>query len=354
MTFIFWQNVVSIHQSAFIKALAREHDVTLVAAERLDAQRLKERWNIPSMGRARVVVDPSPSEMSRLLSIPGAQHVFSGIDAYPMVYRAFRQAVKRRLPVSVMAEPYEWAGPKGLLRRLKYSLLFLRYGRHIDHLFATGHMGIRCYRRAGFPSRRLHQWGYFTEQKELDVSLPERADRPTMIFIGKIDSRKNILNLVDAAKTLRDRFDRFIIIGTGPYEPLLAEKIYDEPQIQFIGPVPNADIPAYLSAADLLVLPSLFDGWGAVVNEALSVGTRVLCSCACGASILLDGTSRGEAFTQKNKRATIKKWSERGALTRADRETIKSWAASRISGSAAARYFLETISAARPPAPWLQ
>ena len=47
---------------------------------------------------------------------------------------------------------------------------------------------------------------------------------------------------------------------------------------------------------DLLVLPSLFDGWGAVVNEALQAGMRVLCSTACGAASLLDGRQRGGSF----------------------------------------------------------
>lgn len=37
--------------------------------------------------------------------------------------------------------------------------------------------------------------------------------------------------------------------------------------------------------ADYLILPSLYDGWGAVVNEGLQSGCKVLVSKDCGASI---------------------------------------------------------------------
>lgn len=355
MNFVFWQNVVSIHQSAFIKALAEGHDVTLVAAERLDAQRVKEKWNVPDMGRAKVIVAPSDDDLMRQLSMPDTQHVFSGIDAYPMVYKAFRKAVKRRLPISVMAEPYEWAGVKGLLRRLKYASLFMRYGRHINHLFATGNMGVRCYRNSGFPQHKIHQWGYFTEQKEIDIPSRDNAVKPTIIFIGKIDSRKNILNLVDAAKKLADKFDKFLIIGAGPYEPQLAEKIYNEPKIQFIGAVPNSEIPSYLVNADLLVLPSLFDGWGAVVNEALAAGTRVLCSDRCGAEALLGGNRGGVFALEKHDDLAVqlRHWLEMGCLTKEQRAEISQWAKSHIDGGSASKYFCDAIVGNYKSAPWI-
>lgn len=356
MKFIFWQNVVSIHQSAFIKALAKKHDVILVAAEKLDEQRIKEKWNVPDMGQAKVVIAPSDLEISELISIPDTHHVFSGIDAYPMVYKAFKQAVKRRLPISVLAEPYEWMGAKGFLRRLKYSWLFLRYGKYIDHLFATGNMGVKCYSRAGFSKRKLHQWGYFTEQKDIKPNPMDKFKKPVLVFIGKIDERKNILTLVDTAKTLHDKFEKFLIIGTGPLEQELKKRIYKESKIEFIGSVPNNEIPSYLIHADLLVLPSLFDGWGAVVNEALTVGTRVLCSDRCGAEVLLD-EDRGGVFAlnqQKDLSNQLCYWLDKDRLSNNKRAEIAHWAKTHISGDVAAEYFVKIIKGYDEVAPWIK
>lgn len=50
-----------------------------------------------------------------------------------------------------------------------------------------------------------------------------------------------------------------------------------------------------ISAADVLVLPSQYDNWGLVVNEALAFGCRVLVSERCGAAELVLGRPRAGA-----------------------------------------------------------
>lgn len=351
MKFVFWQNVVSIHQSAFIKALAENNEVVLVAAEELDSERRNEKWTVPSMGNAGVIIAPDVSKIKKLLDEPETSHVFSGINGYPMVYRAFKMAMKRGLKVSVMAEPYEWAGLKGWLRRQMYRWLFIRYGKNISHLFATGNMGVECYVKSGFPKDKIHQWGYFTEMSDLAPQSYQDRALPNLIFIGKIDERKNILDLVRSAILLKDSFNRFEIIGTGPLEKELRDMISDTPNIKYIGAVANKNIAGHLIDADLLILPSLFDGWGAVVNEALQQGTRVLCSDRCGAKVLLDGEIRGGTFPLGKENGLsdgLRHWISKGPLTIDAREKIASWARENISGTSAALYFHEVIKGEDP------
>lgn len=356
MKFVFWQNVVSIHQSAFIKALSEDNDVTLVAQEEVDSLRSKEGWTVPSMGSARVIVNPDAKMMADLLERDNTEHVFSGINGFPMVYQAFKMAVRRGLKVSILAEPYEWAGAKGLMRQLMYRWLFIRYGRNIKHLFATGNMGVKCYRRAGLPARKLHQWGYFTEQNRIDVSDTIGRDKPNIIFIGKIDDRKNILALAKCAAEISDKFNHFYIIGTGPLENGLRGIIGNVSNIDFIGPVNNDEIPGYLAMSDLLVLPSRFDGWGAVVNEALSQGVRVLCSDRCGAEALLDNDMRGGVFksgSQSDLKAQLLRWISKGVLEKVNRESIIRWTQQSISGDIISKYFKDVLTSKPTDAPWI-
>ena len=49
MTFIFWQNIISLHQAAFLKALAKRHEVILVAEQPLTRERAEEGWNLPDL-----------------------------------------------------------------------------------------------------------------------------------------------------------------------------------------------------------------------------------------------------------------------------------------------------------------
>lgn len=354
MKFIFWQNIISIHQSAFIKALAENHEVTLVAEEKLDKQRVSESWNIPEMGNAKVVISPSDTEIESLLADENVNNVFSGIDAFPMVYSAFKRAVALNRNITVMAEPYDWTGIKGTLRRFKYIILFVKYKKYIKHLFTTGHHGIRCFKAAGMPLAKLHQWGYFTESCQ-DCGLLEQSisSRPKIIYVGRFDSNKNILPILKKISLFEDNIDVFTLVGSGPLDEDVKAIAAKNKKINLVGRVDNECVKALMASHDYLILPSLYDGWGAVVNEALSCGTRVLCSNSCGAAILLDGKNRGEAFAQNDVIETINYWCNIGPVSNEQRQDIKDWANCHISGEVAANYFIETLSSKFPTAPWL-
>lgn len=344
MKFIFWQNVISIHQSAFIKALSRDHDVVLVAQEELTNQRKADGWNIPEMGNATILIAPNEDKIIDLLSVKDAKQVFSGIDAYPMVYNAFKKAISMGCDISVMMEPYQWQGFKGFFRRCKYSIHALRFGNSINHIFATGDLGVKVFRKAGFPHSKLHHWGYFTEQS-IQNNLNEN-NTPKIIFVGSIDKRKNILSLVEVANKHKDLYEDFFIIGGGPLEKELQNAIKDNDKIHFLGRLKNEAVASIIASCDLLVLPSLFDGWGAVINEALSQGTRVLCSENCGASSLLDGNIRGGIFSLHNQDSLsheFVRWLNKGVITPDQRKEISDWAKHNISGESAADYFISTL-----------
>lgn len=354
MNFVFWQNALSIHQSAFIKALSKKHHVRLVVESEMSPGRKEAGWHSPDMGDATITVRPSEGEIEELIRLKDTHHVFSGIDAFPIVYKAFKKAISARADISVMMEPYQWKGMKGKLRRLKYFLHAIRYGCQIKHVFATGELGVKAFIKAGFPKSRIHEWGYFTEVP--DISITKCNTSPRIIFVGSIDERKNILSLVDAAKNNESLFSDFIIVGVGPLENELKRSIVSCPKIHYVGRLPNQTVAQFIASCDLLVLPSLFDGWGAVVNEALSVGTRVLCSDNCGAASLLDNDSRGGSFRLEDNDSLnieLKKWLQKGPLTTDQREQIRKWAKTKISGESAGEYLAGVISKQSIDTPWV-
>lgn len=354
MKFIFWQNIISIHQSAFIKALSEEYDVTLVTEERLDKERVSERWNIPEMGNAKVIVAPSDSKITSLLADVNAWNVFSGIDAFPMVYKAFKQAVKLDRRIAVMAEPYDWTGIKGKFRKMKYKLLFAKYRKHIEHFFTTGNHGIRCFEDSGMPETKLHQWGYFTETVPNVKAIRQfESSKPRMIYVGRFDANKNILSILKNIGEFEENIEIFTLVGSGPLDNEIKGIANSNSKINLVGRVDNSKVQDLMASHDYLILPSLYDGWGAVINEALSCGTRVLCSDSCGAAVLLDGEERGEAFPQNRAVETILHWSKKGSVSNDIRVKIKDWANNHISGQVAANYFVETLNGKQPKVPWI-
>src|SRR5439155_16396241 len=58
-------------------------------------------------------------------------------------------------------------------------------------------------------------------------------------------------------------------------------------RINYAGFQPPECLPQYFSEADVFILPSRYDGWGVVVNQALGAGLPVICSDAVGAGLVL-------------------------------------------------------------------
>jgi glycosyltransferase involved in cell wall biosynthesis len=127
-------------------------------------------------------------------------------------------------------------------------------------------------------------------------------------------------------------------------------------EIEFKGNVSNEKVFEIFSNADLMLCPSQFDGWGAVVNEALTVGTPVLVSNNCGASVLVDGIVTGESFSFETFGTVLEKWIIKRDLKQHRKEIID-WTHSVMNGDVASDYFLDILKSVdesdnKPKAPW--
>lgn len=76
-----------------------------------------------------------------------------------------------------------------------------------------------------------------------------------------------------------------VLVGSGPLSPMLmsiAKRLAMEDATVFAGWVSYADLPAYYGRSGAVVLPSVSEPWGLVVNEAMAAGKPVLVSARCG------------------------------------------------------------------------
>jgi glycosyltransferase involved in cell wall biosynthesis len=107
-----------------------------------------------------------------------------------------------------------------------------------------------------------------------------------VLTVGTIEPRKNLSRLLDALQRLRQKGDdaRLVVVGSkgwlfeGFFRRLEELQLGDA--VLLPGYVPDVDLPAVYSAATLCVLPSLYEGFGLSVLEAMACGTAVVCSRA--------------------------------------------------------------------------
>ena len=116
-----------------------------------------------------------------------------------------------------------------------------------------------------------------------DWAIPSFA--PAALFIGKLVPWKRPLDLLEAVARVQGLY--LFLAGEGPLRPLLEARAASEDlrgRVRFLGFVNQRQLPSVYAAADFLVLPSDYEPFGVVVNEAFSCGLPAIVSEACGSA----------------------------------------------------------------------
>ena len=121
------------------------------------------------------------------------------------------------------------------------------------------------------------------------------ADRPTLLFVGRLEQRKGLEPLIRAFTLLKaERPDlRLLVVGDGPErqrcQELLPTRLRAD--VVFLGRVADEDLPGCYAAADLYVSPALGgESFGIVLLEAMAAGRAVVASDLPGyRSVVTDG-----------------------------------------------------------------
>jgi len=108
MKIIFWQNMLSYHQSAYIRALSNKKNirVMVIVQEGLPKMRKGMGWDIPDFGNVEILIHPEKAEIFQILKETehNSVHIFSGIRAYPLVRAAFLQSLSFNAIRGILSE----------------------------------------------------------------------------------------------------------------------------------------------------------------------------------------------------------------------------------------------------------
>ena len=370
MKIIFWQYIQCQLQSSYIRSLAADgqHDVFLVTQDDMPGWRIDMGWKKPDYGNVTLIHKPDKITVNRLAreNKNDTTHIFNSLGVYPMVHYAFKQCPENA-NIGIFSETHVWKGLKGPVRLVLGKYRAARYDYKINFILAVGTLGYKWFQLCGFPDNKIYPFGYFVEdsmnQTNYEIDYNNNDSLFRIGFTGQLIYRKGLDILIRALSDIKDLKWVLDVVGDGEKRSelqSLCEKLDIADRVYFHGAKANQDVVRAMKKLDLFVLPSRWDGWGAVTNEALMNGVPVICSDLCGSASLIRDDRIGEIFAANNthslRQALVKRISC-GKRTKETANIITKWS-KKIRGESAANYLMDIINAslsksAKPSPPWV-
>ncbi|TKD65537.1 glycosyltransferase family 4 protein [Flavobacterium sp. ASW18X] len=371
MKIFFWQNINSIHQSTFFREFSKlsNWDVTLVVTEKIKPFRIEMGWSVPTIPNLKIkdISDNSNSFSDIIQNNARAIHVFSAINGFKTINLALNLAVKKDCKIGIFSESYDYRGFKGKMRYLRGFYHYYKYDKSINFILSTGSIAKNQFTKFGFNENKIYEWAYSVEPSS--NFIPQEKNQVIQFcYAGSLIHRKGVDTLLEAIKILNNKklnFECHLYCLKSKEElqqPLLSD-FKNLKNIHFYEFLPNSELRSKISKHDCFILPSRHDGWGAVINEALAEGIKVIVSSKCGSSTLVND-GNGHVLNKVAKEDIVEKMTaiiQDGPLNSYQRNLIQKSYEAKVSGKVLAHYmdsilshtFFTTIKS-KPKTPWTE
>lgn len=362
MILVFFQNCLSPHQIPYIRECSNDERVEKVyfVMPRIDySVRARMGWDSKKMlsdSTIRYMLKPDDNEVKKLLSQEkhDIRCFFSGIRADADVFRWLNISIAYNVKRYIITEPPFTYNKPLWMHYLRFLLMDYRYVRYIDGIFAIGEACEKYY--CSISKRwKVFPFMYVTEKDTMPHA--EMHGNMEILYVGSLSKRKNVKVLIEALNKCHDV--NLNVVGDGEERTSLANMAKDYGfKVNFFGTLPMDAIPKVMQRNDVLVLPSLHDGWGAVVNEALQAGCYIICSDACGA---MDLIHRNQNLGMVFRNNDCRQLANRISLCKNNLNEIRKncpyrqeWTVEHISGTAVAKYFVDCLCGEYEAPVWRQ
>ena len=160
--------------------------------------------------------------------------------------------------------------------------------RLADRLLAPSEQVVRCLIEDGIPAEKIVQLPYGADPARFRARVSPSRQRPLrVLFVGSIDARKGIRELLAAWRVAALPEAELVLIGPGG--PHARRLLHGAPaDVYWRGGVPRGEVPSWFAASDVFAFPSLAEGSALVTYEAMAAGLPSVVSAEAG-SVVRDG-----------------------------------------------------------------
>lgn len=289
-----WMNFPSHHQSGLFASLRRQGvDLQVTYYEQVAGHRLALGWSAGGeMDAGELFLSQAQlTPVQRLLQLRDYVQVIPGYGT-PLLRQIVMEASRQDIAWCHWSEASRpgWRWWLRLAVKMQHAR---RVNRHALGAFAQGVLARQDFMRWGMQPEKIADLTYSIEFDAApaapDQTIVEFANgRGVFLFVGRFDHGKAIDVQLKALAQLSDPERRWclVLVGSGDFTRFRrqAEILGIADRVLFLPPVRWENIAAVHQAGDVLLLPSRYEGWGAVANEAAACGKALIMSTACGAA----------------------------------------------------------------------
>lgn len=359
-----WEFAISPHLGNILIGMAElGFSAKYVVKERHYSERKGQGWTDPELPNVEIISARSKQEIARLINSSSRSdiHICAGIRGNSFINEVVSELRRHRRKFIVFSEPVEDHGKLGILKRFIYRRLLQKNEHLIETILSTSPDTGNWIASLGVRGISALPFAYFLQPYQFGSRVSTSNESFRLLFVGSLIPRKRPHLVIKALSEL-PKDVTVDIVGDGPMRDELEGIAATLPdRVFFHGTQRMSDIHSFMLRSDCLVLPSLFDGWGAVISEAMICGTPVICSDNCGASMVVEASGNGAVFpTFSEARCfeAINAQVTKGPISASHRNELSDWATC-LTYTAGASYLERVITALRsggalPEAPWNQ
>lgn len=151
----------------------------------------------------------------------------------------------------------------------------------------------RTFVKRGVDARKLLVVPYGANLSMFRPTAAKAVDAFDVLFVGALSIRKGLPYLLDAFAKVNHPGKRLTLVGSRAKETDKILAGHPTDHVRILGPIPQGQLAAHMSAAHALALPSVEEGLALVMAEAMACGCPVVASTSTGAEDLFDNAQQG-------------------------------------------------------------
>jgi glycosyltransferase involved in cell wall biosynthesis len=306
-------NIPSFHQNDLLNKLAENCDkFEVVFAHEGDKERINQGWDTEQTQQYKsrtIGKDLSALQLvSYVFKNRKATHIVNGIWAEKTLFCVILLLNIFKANFLIYSEAPIPIKHRSFIKKFLLQIIVKPLAKMLiiraKGFLAVSIFAVEFFESLGAKTDKIYRFGYFRNVKKY-IQNQLNPNKLELIFVGQLIERKGVMILLEAIKIIAktNKLFHLTIIGTGELESSLKEFINInelQSRVTLLGVINSKNITDYIQKADLLILPSVFDGWGMVINEGLQSHVPVLVSDRCGAKELVKHDQNGLIFQHNN------------------------------------------------------